>query len=144
VLCRVQRWSCSLLLMSAARSLTAIMTDSIKLHGLNEDLALFLVQMLIILALIRVLTKLVSYLQQPPVIGEIIAGLPSHCCSANSGRMCAYRDLAWSFGAGPDQRLHGDAFPTAVGPHHRHVCPDRYNRLTMLLTRVLNRCFASM
>ena len=40
-----------------------------------DPLSLFLVQILIILVLVRILAKLLGRLRQPPVIGEIIAGI---------------------------------------------------------------------
>ena len=61
---------------TALGALPALSPEPLVANPTTDDaLSLFLVQIVIILVLVRILAKLLGKLRQPPVIGEIIAGI---------------------------------------------------------------------
>ena len=60
---------------STGSSLSSLAEPLIANPTTDDPLSLFLIQIIIILVLVRILAKLLGRLRQPPVIGEIIAGI---------------------------------------------------------------------
>ena len=61
---------------TAASAVAGLSPEPLVANPTTDDaLSLFLVQIVIILVLVRILAKLLGRLRQPPVIGEIIAGI---------------------------------------------------------------------
>ena len=60
---------------TAAAGIASISEPLVANPTTADPLSLFLIQIVIILVLVRILAKLLGRLRQPPVIGEIIAGI---------------------------------------------------------------------